>query len=543
MQETTPLLLGDETQRQHQRPPITGSFFQAGGTRSICLLIALFSFMLAVAGAVSEVPTTRLVEDHICRSYYDEQQKQQQQRINAPPTEIDETMCKVDEVQSRLVFLNGWISMIQGTLELLVAFPYGIYADRNGRKPVLRLSLVGVILQAVYGWAVLAMGQTMSINLLLASPLFVLVGGGSTVLVSTMYSIISDVADEANRVNAFLSLLVGSTTGDLVGLLLASYLMVSSPWLPIGLSLVVMALGAGTLVLVPETLPPVKRGGPGSDTYDDDESPWSAVRSHAAEVGTQLATAARMLRQPSLCLVLFALLCPAPVGMATSTMFVQYVSKRFGWSMASVGYLLSVKTVVNIFVIVVAIPGLSRLLMSGAVVRSLSVRDKDRVLAQASAFALVVGFALLSCPSIGAVVAGLIVKTLGAGLSSLCRSLATAHTTTENTAKLQTVIGIITTVGMLVAAPLLAFLFSLGMKLGGLMLGLPYAVMAFYLAITAFALCFVQTTEADVEVLPEAFSLDEVVLCDNASIRSFQSHNTMSSGILLRRSRASSHST
>ncbi|TQV92849.1 hypothetical protein IF1G_08773 [Cordyceps javanica] len=228
MQETTPLLLGDETQRQ--RPPIAGSFWQARGARSICLLVALFSFMLAVAGAVSEVPTTRLVEDHICRSYYDEQQ-QQQKRINAPPTEIDETMCKVDEVQSRLVFLNGWISMIQGTLgmlhtqararrrdeQLLVAFPYGIYADRfvirlgssekvsrltidsNGRKPVLRLSLVGVILQAVYGWAVLAMGQTMPINLLLASPLFVLVGGGSTVLVSTMYSIISDVADEANR--------------------------------------------------------------------------------------------------------------------------------------------------------------------------------------------------------------------------------------------------------------------------------------------------------------------------------------------------------
>ncbi len=333
--------------------------------------------------------------------------------------------------------------------------------------------------------------------------------------------------------------------GDLVGLLLASRLMVSSPWLPIGLSLGVIVIGAGsTMLFIPETLPPRKRGGPGSDMYDDDdESPVATVKAHARELRDQLVTAVRMLRQPSLCLVLFAFLCPAPVGMATSTLFLQYVSKRFGWSMASVGYLLSVKTVVNILVIVVVIPGVSKLLMSGVLVKSLSVRDKDKILAQASAFALVIGFALLSGPSIGIVIAGLIVKTFGAGLSSLCRALATAQTTPDNTAKLQTVIGIITTVGMLVAAPTLAFLFSLGMKLGGLMIGLPYAVMAFYLGITAFALCFVRTTTPDVDILPEAYNLEEVVMCDNASIRSFQSHNTMSSGILLRRSRASSHST
>ncbi|KAJ3473496.1 hypothetical protein NLG97_g10272 [Lecanicillium saksenae] len=110
MSETTPLLLGDEAQ-QRQRAPITGSFFQARSARSICLIIATFSFLLSVAGAVADVPTTRLIEDHICRSYYDEQPGG-----GGPTKEIDESMCKVDEVQSRMVFLNGWISMIQGTL-------------------------------------------------------------------------------------------------------------------------------------------------------------------------------------------------------------------------------------------------------------------------------------------------------------------------------------------------------------------------------------------------------------------------------------------
>lgn len=123
MSETTPLL-GDEAQRQ--RAPISGSFLQAKSTRSICFLIALFSFLLSMGGAIANVPTTRLIEDHICRSYYDGQ--------GGPPKEIDETMCKVDEVQSRLVFLNGWLSMIEGTLRTWRRFLIGeMHANLNDR--------------------------------------------------------------------------------------------------------------------------------------------------------------------------------------------------------------------------------------------------------------------------------------------------------------------------------------------------------------------------------------------------------------------------
>lgn len=347
----------------------------------------------------------------------------------------------------------------------------------------------------------------------------------------------------SDSVNAFLMLLLGSTAGDLIGLLVASYLMVANPWIPIGISLIFLALSVGIMVFVPETLPPVKRS-PDPDMYDD-SSAYSAINSNIKEFKDQLLTAAQMLRQPSLCLVLFAFLCLGPAGISTSSMLIQYISKRFGWSMASAGYLLSIRSVGNIFVILIVLPGLSKLLMSGVLIRSLSAQDKDKILAQLSAFALTAGFVLLAAPNIGIVIGGLFLKTFGAGLSSLCRSLAAAHIAKDNAAKLQTVISIITTVGVLVAAPTLAFLFSLGMKLGGLMMGLPYVVMAFYLGITAFALCFVRTATPDIEIIPEAYNLEETVLCDNASIRSFQSQGTegtLSSSILLRRSRASSHS-
>lgn len=108
MQETTPLL-GDEGQRQ--RPPITGSIFQAKSAKSICLVISVFTLLLMFSSSVGDVPTTRLVEDHICRSYYAEQGR--------TTDDIDESMCKVDEVQSKMAYLNGWISMIKSVLGMM----------------------------------------------------------------------------------------------------------------------------------------------------------------------------------------------------------------------------------------------------------------------------------------------------------------------------------------------------------------------------------------------------------------------------------------
>jgi len=49
------------------------------------------------------VPTTRILEDIICHHYYDVQGL----------SEIDEKLCKIDEIQSQLAYLNGLISMLE----------------------------------------------------------------------------------------------------------------------------------------------------------------------------------------------------------------------------------------------------------------------------------------------------------------------------------------------------------------------------------------------------------------------------------------------
>jgi len=70
---------------------------------------------------------------------------------------------------------------------------------RIGRKPIILLSLVGFTLSGAWVAGVLALGQAIPVQLVLFSPAFFVIGGGSCVVVSALYSAVSDVADEDTR--------------------------------------------------------------------------------------------------------------------------------------------------------------------------------------------------------------------------------------------------------------------------------------------------------------------------------------------------------
>jgi hypothetical protein len=52
----------------------------------------------------------------------------------------------------------------------------------------------------------------------------------------------------------------------------------------------------------------------------------------------------------------------ASMASSNTPLFPQYISKRFGWTFAQAGYLLSVKALVNIFLLAIAVPGTIRIL-------------------------------------------------------------------------------------------------------------------------------------------------------------------------------------
>lgn len=115
------------------------------------------------------VPATRLAEDIFCRRHYG--------RVDRDP--ISEELCKADEIQSSVAWIFG-LSMALGTIVgLLVAIPYGAWADLQ-RKPVYLLAATGQFANVAWSLLVLRYWRVLPIQLILLGPAFDLIGGGLT---------------------------------------------------------------------------------------------------------------------------------------------------------------------------------------------------------------------------------------------------------------------------------------------------------------------------------------------------------------------------
>jgi MFS family permease len=94
---------------------------------------------------MSSAPLTRLVEDIVCRQYYGDKLPEPLRDGRLP-----EKYCKVPEVQETVAQLFGMQSFFDGIPGLLLAIPYGVFADKVGRRKVLVLSMLGQLLAAFW---------------------------------------------------------------------------------------------------------------------------------------------------------------------------------------------------------------------------------------------------------------------------------------------------------------------------------------------------------------------------------------------------------
>ncbi|KAJ5279204.1 hypothetical protein N7478_004576 [Penicillium angulare] len=74
-------------------------------------------FCLSASGSILNVPLTQLVENNICSRYYHQR-------------DLAERNCKASEIQSKLAYLIGNLSLVEAVVGLFVAFPFGTLADR-----------------------------------------------------------------------------------------------------------------------------------------------------------------------------------------------------------------------------------------------------------------------------------------------------------------------------------------------------------------------------------------------------------------------------
>ncbi|KGO77572.1 Major facilitator superfamily domain, general substrate transporter [Penicillium italicum] len=444
--------------------PLLGRQQKATRWLSISWLSAVV-FCLSAAGAILNVPLTRLIEDRLCSQYV---------RQGAPTEEL----CKTDKIQSRLAYLNGCLPVVEAVLGLVAAFPFGVLADRVGRKPIIILSMTGTSLSLAWELAVIGLPRLIRVEFILAGPLFAVVGGGNTVLLANLYSIASDLVVQSDRASAFFLLAFASLVGASVGPAISSICMEAfSPWVSAFIAFFANLVALIPLFFVPETLTTLKQDSNSEQESEDEPRNFPSYLSHLLQLGSFIA----LLKSSSLVIVLATFLTAAPEVLGTSQFLAQYISKRFDWPLARTGYLLTLRGVIHMVVLLFTLPLLSKVLL-----RYQPSPVKDLTLARVSVAIAAVGALCMASSQIGLVITGLAIHSLGSGLAPLCRSLATSYVVPQDTSKLNTVIGIVQTTGSLFAGPAFAWLFETGMKLGGTSLGLPYYGLA-----GSFALCLV----------------------------------------------------
>ena len=271
-----------------------------------------------------------------------------------------------------------------------------------------------------------------------------------------------------------------------------------SPWTPIWLALPALASGFFFILVMPP-LPIVrdtKSVGDEAESLEDVEEPaeeppvptLSRVSTHVKsgahafinglvrEAYQTITETGQVVFSNRVVACSVAAYMVSQFGRETVGFLPQYTSKRLGWSFAKTSYLVSLRAFVNMILFLLVLPALTRYFSR---VLHFQPARTDLWITRWSIVPLLAGSLLLGFAGNGAAISmSLALYTLGLGLPSAVQSFATAYVSPAQVSILYVALGMSNTLASLIAAPLLASSFSLGLKLGGAWIGLPFWVSA-----------------------------------------------------------------
>ncbi|KAI0537899.1 hypothetical protein GGR58DRAFT_501671 [Xylaria digitata] len=123
--EQTPLISGPQTQAVVTpiKPAeyVFKELFHAVPTLRrpgvIIIILCTIIFFASASGSFQNISMTKIFEEILCRQYYD-----QCRNDNTP---IDENMCKVDTIQSKLAYLFDIQASLTAGVSIFAALPWG----------------------------------------------------------------------------------------------------------------------------------------------------------------------------------------------------------------------------------------------------------------------------------------------------------------------------------------------------------------------------------------------------------------------------------
>lgn len=321
-----------------------------------------------------QLPLNRVIERRLCREYY----ASTDPKLIGPGGSVDEDLCKVDSVQRSL----GWIQGVMDTIwiggDFAMTIPLSFLAEKWGRRTVLRLNLISRVF--MLSWAVIVgyFDQLLPTKAIIVGPTLSVLGG-DCVFNSITYALASDLTDDhVTRAIYFGYMSAVSYVVALLGPALASATMTALLWLPFWLGISLLLVAVPTILMLPsstesldnESIPDEEQRAPllSSPLLKAQDAQPSLLNSTVQRFRTLHTIVTSHPRNFSLLLISFLL---TSLASSDTKLLVQYISKRYRWTFASAGYLLSGKAVVNFTLLTVIIPKflLSRRVIRGSISR------------------------------------------------------------------------------------------------------------------------------------------------------------------------------
>ncbi|KAK2768347.1 hypothetical protein FQN54_000201 [Arachnomyces sp. PD_36] len=473
------------------------------------LTVVLFVMVLALeTGMIMSMgPLTRLYESIACRNYYS---LSDPGKIGAGG-QVKEELCKVNDVQTEVAAVVGYMQFFDGLLSALLAIPYGLLADRIGRKPTVCLSIPGFILNGILILVPLRFSNVFPLRTVWLSSLTWFIGGGPVVAFATLWTMMADVTTNEERASVFFKFGVAVFGAECIAGVISSWLMTLNPWIPTLLGFGIVILGMLFSLVLPETMPvstprsnrrssveladlvsdddtliepqlqkeeqdsgdSIFLEEPGEESFPFIETKQSTKPTLFSPTHTYFRsylTPYKFIFQNKRILLLLTAFLVYRLSRGSSWFLVQYVSTRYDWTIAQANLLLSFRPALSVPLFLYIIPYLSKYLL-----QSMKPAAKDLHLARISILLLTLGtLGIGLSPSISALIPSLILQSTGSGFVFLIRSLIATLVERREMARLFTVIEILQSGGNVIASLAITTVFQAGLEMGGRWVGLAW---------------------------------------------------------------------
>ncbi|KAJ5779998.1 hypothetical protein N7457_005158, partial [Penicillium paradoxum] len=480
--ETEPLL-GSHARPRAQHPR---KFF-ISIVCAIFLLTADFGFYMSAA------PQLAVFEDIICRNYQADLHKAGNGTLGPPGS----NPCKSEAVQGELALVIGYRETFDVLPGLLLALPYGILSDRWGRKPILYLCIIGILLAEVWMRIVCLFSNVLPLRMVWLSSVFKIIGGGEQVVTAISLVIVTDVFSEDERATALFRLQSCVQIAEVLATPLSAYLMTFGPMLPYILSLCMILVGSIPILFLPETLPTRKSPRVNLDSSEQNDENGQSQSPSKKPILQELTQQVRDFIESTRCIwgdsnvcIMVLVLFVTIMSRLCTNLLLQYVSKKFDWSIGRASLLISLRGIIALATYLLIMPSLTVL-----AAKHLNIHGKysDKFMSKGTGVLSIIGFTVVfAAPTPAILIGGVVFLSIGSAFSVNTRSLATSLVPPNHVGTLYSAIAIAQGVGTLISGPLFANLFRLGMHLGYAWTGLPFLQAALFFVVAVIGVWHVR---------------------------------------------------